>query len=174
MILQKYKIVFGGALGSGKTKAIQSLSEVSVLSIDAVNAATESDPNTVSSVHIDYAEIELDEGLIVGLYATPTAHLDSIGAKLCKDAVGAVILVDHSLKSAVDDLEYYVDAFKKHVSNIVIGVTHLDQDPQQLLKKYRNWISMRNETLPLFAIDARQKDDVLMMVEALIARAEQE
>lgn len=93
---------------------------------------------------------------------------------LCKDAVGAVVLIDHSLKSAVDDLEYYVDAFKKHVSNIVIGVTHIDQDPQQLLKKYRNWISMRNETLPLFAIDARQKDDVLMLIEALIARAEQE
>lgn len=79
MILQKYKIVFGGTFGSGKTKAIQSLSEVSVLSIDAVNATTESDPNTVSRVNINYAEIELDEGLIVGLYATPTAHLDSIG-----------------------------------------------------------------------------------------------
>lgn len=174
MILQKYKIVFGGPLGSGKTKAIQSLSELSTLSIDAVNSAKESDPNKISSVNIEYAEIELGEGLIVGLYVTPSAHLDSIGAKLCKDAVGAVILIDHSLKSAVDDLEHYVDAFKKHVSNIVIGVTHLDQDPQQLLKKYRNWISMRNETLPLFAIDARQKDDVLILIEALIARAEQE
>ena len=174
MILQKYKIVFGGALGAGKTQAIQSLSDVSVLSIDAVNAVTESDPTKLSRVNIDYAEIELDEGLIVGLYASPTAHLEAIGAKLCKDAVGAVILIDHSLKSAVEDLEYYVDTFKKHLSNVVIGVTHLDQDPQQLLKKYRNWISMRNETLPLFAIDARQKDDVLMLIEALIARAEQE
>lgn len=174
MILQKYKIVFGGPLGSGKTNSIQTLTEVSVLSIDAINPAKKSDPNKVSSVNIEYAEIELDEGLIVGLYATPTAHLDLIGAKLCKDAVGAVILIDHSLKSAVEDLEYYVDAFKKHLSNIVIGVTHLDEDPQQLLKKYRNWISMRSETLPLFAIDARQKDDVLILIEALIARAEQE
>ena len=174
MILQKYKIVFGGALGAGKTQAIQSLSDVSVLSIDAVNAVTESDPTKLSRVYIDYAEIELDEGLIVGLYAAPTAHLEAIGAKLCKDAVGAVILIDHSLKSAVEDLEYYVDTFKKHLANVVIGVTHLDQDPQQLLKKYRNWISMRNETLPLFAIDTRQKDDVLMLIEALIARAEQE
>lgn len=174
MILQKYKIVFGGPLGSGKTNSIQSLTEVSMLSIDAINPAKKSDPNKVSSVNVEYAEIELDEGLIVGLYAIPTSHLDLIGAKLCKDAVGAVILIDHSLKSAVEDLEYYVDAFKKHLSNIVIGVTHLDEDPQQLLKKYRNWISMRSETLPLFAIDARQKDDVLILIEALIARAEQE
>ncbi len=174
MILQKYKIVFGGALHSGKTQAIQSLSEVSLLSIDIVYPAKASDPNAQARVNIDYAEIELDQGLIIGLYATPTAHLESIGAKLCKDAVGAVILIDHSVKNVVEDLEHYVDFFKKHVSNIVIGVTHLDQDPQQLLKKYRNWISMRNETLPLFAIDARQKDDVLMMIEALIARAEQE
>ena len=31
MILQKYKIVFGGTMGAGKTEAIKSLSEINVL-----------------------------------------------------------------------------------------------------------------------------------------------
>ena len=31
---------------------------------------------------------------------------------------------------------------------------------------------MNNYVMPVFAVDARKKDDVLLMVEALIARAE--
>ena len=58
------------------------------------------------------------------------------------------------------------------MNNIIVGITHVDVDPQQLLKKYRDWMAMNNHVMPVFAVDARKKDDVLLMVEALIARAE--
>ena len=35
-------------------------------------------------------------------------------------------------------------------------------------------MSIQNYSMPVFAVDAREKDDVLLMVEALIARAEVE
>ena len=37
MIIQKYKIVFAGSMGAGKTEAIKSLSEVPVLATEAFN-----------------------------------------------------------------------------------------------------------------------------------------
>lgn len=171
MFLQKYKIVIGGTLAAGKTNVIQSLSKTSVLSIDAMNIDPKTLEQNLNQVLIDHGEIELGDGVWVGLYATSTDYIDYIGAKLCTDAIGAIILIDHSQKTSIEDLEMYANSFKNHVDNIIIGITHTAQDPQQLLKKYRNWISMRDETIPLFAVDTQRKDDVLMMIQALVARA---
>ena len=71
MILQKYKIVFGGTMGAGKTEAIKSLSEVNVLSTEAYNTDEQSHSKTLTTVGIDYGEIKLDDGITVGLYGTP-------------------------------------------------------------------------------------------------------
>ena len=37
MILQQYKIVFAGTMGAGKTAAIQTISQIKVLSTEAIN-----------------------------------------------------------------------------------------------------------------------------------------
>lgn len=175
MILQKYKIVFGGTMGAGKTEAIKSLSETKVLSTEAFNTDQEAHNKALTTVGIDYGEIRLEDGTIVGLYGTPGQdRFDFIWSVICKGAIGAVILIDHTRQSALEDLQFYYDAFKEHLNNVVIGITHVDTDPQQLLKSYHDWMKIHNLSVPIFALDARKKDDVLLMVEALIARAEVE
>lgn len=37
MILQQYKIVFAGAMGAGKSAAIKTISQIDVLSTEALN-----------------------------------------------------------------------------------------------------------------------------------------
>ena len=37
MIIQQFKIVFAGSMGSGKTEAIKSLSEIPVLATEVLN-----------------------------------------------------------------------------------------------------------------------------------------
>ena len=143
MILQKYKIVFGGKMGAGKTEAIKSLSEISVLSTEAQNTDEQAHSKALTTVGIDYGEIKLDEGVI-------------------------------TQKDALEDLKFYFQSFKEHLNNIVVGVTHIDENPQHLLKPYKDWMQLNQLTMPIFAVDARKKDDVLVMVEALIARAEVE
>jgi len=175
VILQKYKIVFGGKMGAGKTEAIKSLSEISVLSTEAHNTDEAAHTKALTTVGIDYGEIKLEDGTIVGLYGTPGQdRFDFVWSVICKGAIGAVVLIDHSQKDAMDDLKFYFKTFKEYVNNIVIGITHVDEDPQHLLKQYKDWMNLNGLTLPIFAIDARQKDDVLLVVEALIARAEVE
>ena len=92
VILQKYKIVFGGKMGAGKTEAIKSLSEISVLSTEAQNTDEQAHSKALTTVGIDYGEIKLDEGVIVGLYGTPGQdRFDFVWSVICKGAIGAVV-----------------------------------------------------------------------------------
>lgn len=175
MILHQYKIVFGGKMGAGKTQAIKSLSEISVLSTEAQNTDQQAHNKALTTVGIDYGEIKLEDGVVVGLYGTPGQdRFDFVWSVICKGAIGAVILIDHSQKDALEDLKFYYKTFKEYVNNIVVGVTHVDEDSKHLLKQYKDWMHLNQLSMPIFAIDARKKDDVLLTVEALIARAEVE
>ena len=173
MILQQYKIVFGGTMGAGKSAAINALSDIPVVSTEAVNTDLDAHSKYLTTVGIDYGEISLEDGTKIGLYGTPGQdRFDFMWTIVCKGAMGTVVLIDHSNPNRLKDLEFYLDAFQKYSNNIVIGVTHLDEKKEQLLKIYYDWMTINNCHFPLFAVDARQKDDVLFMIETLIASLE--
>ena len=173
MIIQQYKIVFGGTMGSGKSSAIKALSEIDVLSTEALNTDLESHEKMLTTVGIDYGEITLDDGVKVGLYGTPGQdRFDFIWAVICKGAIGTIVMIDHTAENPLIDLEQYVQAFQRFGNNIVIAVTHIDRKPERTLSIYRDWLKTRELNYPLFFVDARQQDDVLLLVETLIANVE--
>ena len=173
MIIQQYKIVFGGTMGAGKSRAIKALSEIEVLSTEALNTDLESHEKMLTTVGIDYGEITLDDGVKVGLYGTPgQERFEFIWAVICKGAIGTIVMIDHATENPLIDLEQYVQAFQPFGNNIVIAVTHIDRKPERTLSIYRDWLKTRELNYPLFFVDARQKDDVLLLVETLIANIE--
>ena len=173
MIIQQYKIVFGGTIGSGKSRAIKALSEIDVLSTEALNTDLESHEKMLTTVGIDYGEITLDDGVKVGLYGTPgQERFEFIWAVICKGAIGTIVMIDHATENPLIDLDHYVQAFQPFGNNIVIAVTHIDLKPERTLSIYRDWLKTRELNYPLFFVDARQKDDVLLLVETLIANIE--
>ncbi|MCF0263088.1 GTP-binding protein [Acinetobacter guillouiae] len=173
MIIQKYKIVFAGSMGAGKTEAIKSLSEVPVLATEAFNTDDRSHKKLNTTVGIDYGEVTLDDGSKVGLYGTPgQGRFDFMWGVICKGAIGTILLIDHSLATPLDELEYYLNIFKQYGENIVIGVTHIDDDMNKPTHQYRQWLMERDLNLPVFFIDARKKADVLLLLETLITTLE--
>ena len=173
MIIQQYKIVFGGTMGSGKSSAIKALSEIDVLSTEALNTDLESHEKMLTTVGIDYGEITLDDGVKVGLYGTPGQdRFDFIWAVICKGAIGTIVMIDHATENPLIDLDHYVQAFQPFGNNIVIAITHIDRKPERTLSIYRDWLKTRELNYPLFFVDARQQDDVLLLVETLIANVE--
>ena len=113
MIIQKHKIVFAGSMGSGKTEAIKSLSDISVLSTEAYNTDEQSHKKMQTTVGIDYGEITLEDDIKIGLYGTPGQdRFNFMWGVISQGAIGAIILVDHTLKDPIEDLEYYIDFFK--------------------------------------------------------------
>ena len=81
-------------------------------------------------------------------------------------------MIDHAAENPLLDLAQYVEAFKPFGNNIVIAITHIDQKPERTLSMYRDWLATQGVNYPLFFVDARQQDDVLLLVETLIATIE--
>lgn len=173
MIIQQYKIVFAGSMGSGKTEAIKSLSEIPVLATEAYNTDEQSHQKMLTTVGIDYGEITLDDGSKIGLYGTPGQdRFDFMWGVISEGAIGTVILIDHTTKTSLDELKFYLEYFRNHAENIAIGITHVDLNLERSTHIYREWLIENQFNYPLFYIDARNKDDVLMMIEALVTKLE--
>mgnify|MGYP003558980231 CR=1 FL=1 len=170
MLLHQYKIVFGGAMGAGKSSAIQCLSDIPVFSTEVLNTDLNAHQKELTTVGIDYGEISLDEDTKIGLYGTPgQERFDFMWPLLCKGAIGSIVLIDHSSHSAVMALEFYVNKFKSYTDNIVIGVTHVDENAAISADVYQQWLFKNKLQLPLFFVDARDKKDILLMVETLVS-----
>ena len=173
MIIQQYKIVFAGTMGAGKTEAIRSLSDIPILLTEALNTDQESHSKPQTTVGIDYGEVTLDDGLIIGLYGTPgQERFDFIWSVICKGAIGAIILIDHTLENPIEELEHYLEVFQEYTEYIAIGITHADGDLYKSTYIYQEWLIKNDLYHPLFMIDARKKDDVKLLLEALITTIE--
>lgn len=176
MILQAYKIVFGGTMGAGKSAAIQNLSEVSVVSTEAVSTDGQINEKLLTTVGIDYGEITLENGTKIGLYGTPGQdRFNFMWSIVCKGALGTVILIDHTREERLEDLAFYIQEFRLYGENIFIGITHLDQDnTDQIIQSYIDWLHTQNLTYPVVALDARKKQDVLSVIEKLLETSQVE
>ena len=173
MILQQHKIVFAGSMGAGKTEAIRSLSDVPVLLTEALNTDQQSHTKMETTVGIDYGEVTLGDGTKIGLYGTPRqSRFDFIWSAICKGAIGAIILIDHTINNPLAELENYIETFQNYTANIAIGITHTDLDTENSTLIYKDWLIRQDLYSPLFFIDARQKEDVLLLLEALITSIE--
>ena len=173
MILQQYKIVFAGAMGAGKSAAIKTISQIEVLSTEAINTDTAAHQKSLTTVGIDYGEIILEDDIKVGLYGTPgQERFNFMWSVICKGALGTILLIDHSIDDPITALNEYLTTFKEISTNIIIGITHVDEKATQNTSIYRDWQQKQQHTYPLFFVDARAKEDVLLLVDALIANAE--
>lgn len=173
MVLQQHKIVFGGSMGAGKSAAIKTLSDIPVIETEAINTDINRHSKYSTTVGIDYGEIVLEDDTKIGLYGTPGQdRFDFMWPIICKGAIGVALLIDHSNQERLQELQTFINAFQGYSENIVIGITHLDQQADQVLKIYREWMALHHYNYPLFAVDARQKDDVLLLVEVLITAVE--
>lgn len=171
--MQRYKIVFGGRIGAGKSKAIQSISEIPVFATEALNTDEAAHSKLLTTVGIDYGEFTIDDQTKIGLYGTPGQQRFSfIWPLIAQGALGVIILVDHSGPDPLGDLELYLNAFSGEDRTIVIGVTHMDVGNTCSLKQYRDWQTKNNKQHPVFAVDARKRSDVLLLIEAIIASLE--
>jgi len=171
--MQRYKIVFGGGMGAGKSQAIQTISEITVFSTEAFNTDEVAHSKLLTTVGIDYGEITIEDQIKIGLYGTPgQGRFSFMWPVIAQGALGVIVLVDHSAADPLADLEVYLGAFSGENRAVIIGVTHVDVGGNSSLKAYRDWQIKNKKEYPIFAIDARKRSDVLLLVEAVIASLE--
>lgn len=169
--MQQYKIIFSGPVGAGKTTAIKVLSDIDVVSTEAQASDHVKMVKAHTTVAMDYGRINLDEETSVHLYGTPgQKRFNFMWEILAEGALGLVLLIDSSADSILDDVNSYLDAFSYFTKNnpVVIGLTRSDMGKEILWEDIYSLLAKRGMNAPIFEVDAREKNDVSTLLEALI------
>lgn len=168
------KIVFAGPVGSGKTTAIGSVSDILVVGTEAKASDEVAQRKTSTTVAMDYGILNLDGGQKVHLYGTPGQdRFDFMWEILGEGAMGFVILIDSARPDPLADLEVYLKAFSKSITKCgdaaVIGVTRTELNPEvDLLDLFNERLSALKLNIPVFEVDGRKREDVKQMLLALL------
>ncbi len=172
--MKEYKLVFTGTTGSGKTTAINAISETRAIKTDVENTDATLDKE-LTTVGLDFGQIHLENGDRVRLFGTPgQERFDFMWKILTKDAFGIVVLIDNSSASPLDDLDMYLSGFSQelHKTPCVIGVGRSETHLQPSLDDFAVKLSEQGLIIPVVPVDVRRKEDVVLLIDILMAQAE--
>ena len=165
------KIIFTGPVGAGKTTAIQSMSDIPIISTNEEASDMAKDRKPQTTVAMDYGRINIGDKEKIHLYGTPGQERFSfMWDILTNGALGLILLLDNSRDNPQQDLKFYIQSFKKFIQEgeLIIGVTRLDEQKSPSIDDYRHWLEDLSVTAPVFTVDARERQDVSSLVQALL------
>ena len=168
--MAEYKILITGPMGAGKSTAISAVSEIGVVSTDVKNSDLAQSQKATTTVAMDYGQISLGSGDQLRIYGTPgQERFDFMWSILSRGALGLIILLDSTRPQPLADLNKFLDGFAPLIkeTGAVIGVSNKPGGPS--IDAYYEVLAARNMMLPLFEVDVRKKQDVLLMVDALLS-----
>ncbi|MBC5767810.1 GTP-binding protein [Ramlibacter albus] len=174
--MTEYKILFTGTMGAGKTTAIGQVTEIPPVITDVAN----SDPSLAkarTTVGLDFGVLSLDSGDRIRLFGTPgQARFDFLWKILARNALGLVILADNSRPQPLEDLKVYLEGFAQEIAEVpcVIGVTRCDITQSPTCDDYADTAASMGVLVPVIPVDVRQRDDVLLLIDSLLAQIEVE
>lgn len=169
--MSQHKIIFSGPVGAGKTTAIATISDIPPVKTEqtASDGTRHVKPNT--TVAMDYGVIRLNSDEHVHLYGTPgQERFDFMWDILSQGAIGLVLLINNARPSPFADLHLFLESFKPFAeqTRLVIGITQADRSPRPGVEEYQQELIKAGLKAPIFEIDARQRADVSILIQALL------
>ena len=171
MSITNKKIIFTGPVGSGKTTAIQTMSDIPIVSTNEEASDMTKDRKPQTTVAMDYGRINIGKTEKIHLYGTPGQERFSfMWDILTNGALGLILLLDNSRDNPKQDLKFYLQSFQKFIQqgDVIIGVTRLDEKKSPTINDYRKWLNEFSVAAPVFTVDARERQDVSVLVQALL------
>ncbi len=168
---QHKKIIFTGPVGAGKTTAIESMSDIPIVSTNEGASDMTKSRKSHTTVAMDYGQIKIGDKEKIHLYGTPGQERFSfMWDILTKGALGLILLLDNSRDNPQQDLKFYTQSFKEFINNgeLVIGITRIDDVTAPSIYEYREWLDEMAIHAPVFSVDARERQDVSSLVQALL------
>jgi signal recognition particle receptor subunit beta len=166
-----------GSVGSGKTCAIRSISDIGVVDTDAAATDETARLKSHTTVAMDVGVLHLSDNDKLRLCGAPGQdRFDFMWDILLMQCRGLVLFVNHSNADPVGDLNHYLQALEARLAQqkmpMVVGITHIDKNPQIPLDRYRALLQQRpckfmDVAPPVFPVDARERTQVRGLLVAL-------
>jgi uncharacterized protein len=169
--MAQYKIIFTGPVGAGKTTAINSISDVPPVKTDASASDMTKSRKSATTVAMDYGVMILEEGEKIHLYGTPgQERFDFMWDILTTGGIGLILLLDNTRADPFKDMWFFLDTFKKFIADthVAIGITQMDISDKPTISDYHEQLKVSTLKPPIFAVDARIKNDVSLLVQSLL------
>ncbi|MET0536158.1 MAG: ATP-binding protein [Steroidobacter sp.] len=166
------KIVFAGPMGAGKTTAIAAVSDFPPISTEMHNHDQESFAKASTTVALDLGQIGLGDGTVVRLYGTPGQDRFSFMWEIIgRGAIGVILLLDGSSPSAPNDLRTYAETFQRITPDqpFIVGVGRLRPEDGAKLDACARVLDLLGISAPVFSVDVRKREDVLLLLDTLLA-----
>lgn len=169
--MSHYKIIFTGPVGAGKTTAINSISDVPPLKTDAAASDMTKNRKASTTVAMDYGVMNLAGGEKIHLYGTPgQERFDFMWDILTTGGIGLVLLLDNTRADPFQDMKFFLESFDEFIkkTSVAIGVTQMDLSRTPTIEDYHEQLQKYGIRPPVFEVDAREKNDVSLLVQALM------
>jgi signal recognition particle receptor subunit beta len=170
------KIVIAGGFGVGKTTAVSEVSEIPVLTTEAVMTEvaaaidrTGQVPEKVTTtVALDFGRITIDDELKLYLFGTPGQdRFGFMWNDIAVGALGALVIAD---TRRLDDCYPAIDFFEQANLPFVVAANMFDGRLEHSLDDVR-WALSTSEQTPVIAFDARNRLSVLDALLVVLRRA---
>jgi Predicted GTPase len=176
--MEQYKLIFSGPVGVGKTTAVAALCDGKLLTTEAMASDMTKLRKETTTVAFDYGVVDLEDGGRLHVYGTPgQERFDFMWDILSEGGLGLVLMLDNSRSAPLNDLRFFINSFREFISTtaLVLGITRTDEHPQPNLSTYRKELETLGITnCPVFEVDARIRENVLTMVQALLYQLDPE
>lgn len=167
--MQSVKVVITGPFNAGKTTFIKSVSEITVLSTERQVSDASGEGTGETTVAMDFGRITVSDDVVLYLFGTPgQARFSFMWETLSEGMLGFVLLVDAMEQQSLSDAREMIEFFTQ-MSDVpfVVAANKVDADDLDTLNRVRTQLNLA-ANIPLFAVDARQKDGVKAVLLGLL------
>lgn len=181
----EWSVMFMGPVGSGKTTAVKTISDIDVVSTDERATDDVQSLKSHTTVAMDVGVLALGEKDKLRIYGTPGQdRFDFMWEILLEQSKGVLLIIDHSASDPVAELDHYYQNLMQRVQHrsvpIVVCISHMDAHPAKGLEPYhayfRDQLGLGAESVPpILSMDARNKPQVraaLVVMTALLEMVE--
>lgn len=163
------KVAFIGSVGSGKTTLIENLSNIRTINTDVESSVDIG--KEMTTVGLDYGEIQVDDEFRLGLYGVPGQRKFSFMWDFVKQGLWAVvILIKNNSSESIRELDYLLDYFAvTQDMPCLVGITHSDLVRGDTTRKHvKELLHNRGLNVPIYSINATLRENAELIFRTLI------